>query len=137
MKILIDTNIVLDLFLDRKPFSHAAGIIFSATEKGYFISYLGATTVTTIHYLLSKALGAKDGKIVIEKVLRLFEIAPITRTVLTSALLLRFADYEDAVLHEAARHSGIQNIVTRDRKGFQNSSISIYTPDEFILGFSK
>lgn len=137
MKILLDTNVVLDHFLERKPFAHAAGLIFAATEQRRMETYVGATTVTTIHYLATKSLGSKQGKAVIEKLLRLFEVAPVNRTILASALLLKFNDFEDAVLHEAAIHSGAQAIVTRDRKGFENSSLSVYSADEFILAYSS
>ena len=133
MKILIDTNVILDHFLERKPFSHAATLIFAATEQGKLETYIGATTVTTVHYLVTKYLGKKDGTSVIERLLRLFEIAPITRTILASALMLKFGDFEDAVLYEAAIHSGVQFIVTRDRKGFEKATISVYSAVEFVL----
>ena len=88
--------------------------------------------MTTIHYLVTKALGIKAAHSAIEQLLRLFEVAPITRTVLVSAVLLKFTDFEDAVLHEAAIHAGVQAIITRDSKGFQKANIAIFTPDEFV-----
>jgi len=132
MKILIDTNIILDHLLERAPFKQSAARIFSETEKGRLTTYIGGTTVTTIHYLVTKALGIKAAHAAIEQLLRLFEVAPITRTVLVSAVLLKFVDYEDAVLHEAAVHAGIQAIVTRDTKGFQKANIAVYSSDEFV-----
>jgi predicted nucleic acid-binding protein len=137
MKILLDTNVVLDHFLEKKPFADAASFIFAETERGNIESYVGATTVTTIHYLVTKAFGKKSGKHVIESLLRLFEVAPVTRTTLSSALLLKFEDFEDAVLHEAAIHLGLEAIITRDPKGFKNSKISVYSSDEFILAYSS
>jgi predicted nucleic acid-binding protein len=136
MKILIDTNIVLDHLLDRKPFSQAAGIIFSETERGRFETLIGGTTVTTVHYLVTKALGKKPGYTSIEQLLRLFEVAAINRTVLASALLLKFSDFEDAVLHEAAIHAGANAIVTRDIKGFHKATIPVYSSAEFVAAFS-
>lgn len=135
MKILIDTNIVLDHLLDRKPFANAAEWIFAETERGELETYLGATTITTVHYFVTKAFGTKDGKSAIEKLLRLFEIAPINRTILTSALMLKFADFEDAVLHEAAIHVGAQAIITRDIKGFQKADIAVYSSEDFVVSF--
>ncbi len=133
MKILIDTNIVLDHLLDRSPFNDAAKWIFSETEKGNLSTFIGGTTITTVHYLVTKAIGSKESRIAIEQLLRLFEIAPITRTVLASALLLKFSDFEDAVLHEAAIHAGVQAIITRDMKGFQRANIAVYSADEFVI----
>ncbi len=133
MKVLIDTNIILDHLLARAPFNTAAAWIFSQTEKGKLATFIGATTVTTVHYLVTKALGSKASYDCMGKLLRLFEIAPITRTVLASALLLKFTDFEDAVLHEAAIHAGVTAIISRDLTGFRKATLPVYLPDAFML----
>lgn len=132
MSILFDTNIVLDVLLDRKPFVSDAALLFSYVESGKLTGYLSATTITTIHYLAYKVVGAAQAKTDIRKLLKLFEIAPINRMVLEDAVALNFSDYEDAVLHESARHIGAHAIVTRNGKDFQKASLSIYTPTELI-----
>lgn len=133
MKILLDTNIVLDHLLERKSFCSAAAKIFSETERGRLTSFISGTTVTTVHYLVTKALGVRKSHSAINELLTLFEVAPITRTVLTSALLLNFSDYEDAVVHEAAVHVGVQAIVTRDVKDFRLASVAVYSSNEFVM----
>ena len=130
--ILFDTNIVLDLLLDRKPFAKDAALLFSQVETGRLSGCICATTVTTIHYLATKVLGASQAQKHIHKMLSLFEIAPVNRPVLESALSLKFKDFEDAVIHEAARHVAAQAIVTRDIQGFKQSKIPVYTPGEFL-----
>ena len=136
MKILIDTNIVLDHLLDRPHFNTSAAWIFSATERGELTTLIGATTVTTVHYLVTKAAGAKAGKQSIGLILQLFEVAPVNRMVLASALDLGFDDFEDAVLHEAALHAGVEALITRDMKGFARSVLPVYAPDKFILSLA-
>ena len=133
MKILLDTNIVLDHLLERKSFCLAATRIFSETERGRLTSFISGTTVTTVHYIVTKALGVKGSHSAIKELLTLFEVAPITRAVLTSALLLNFSDYEDAVVHEAAVHAGVQAIITRDIKDFRHASVAVYSSDEFVM----
>jgi hypothetical protein len=64
--------------------------------------------------------------------LRLFEVAPVSRTVLDSALALGFYDFEDAVLHEAGRLAGTRAIVTRDPSGFSAATLRVYSPDVLI-----
>lgn len=135
MKVLLDTNIILDHLLERKPFHTSAEWLFSQTEKGLLESFIGATTVTTVHYLISKALGQKTARTSIERLIRLFDVAPISRTVLSSALMLKFEDFEDAVLHEAAVHAGADAIVTRNVKDFKHATIKVYSSDEFFLAF--
>jgi predicted nucleic acid-binding protein len=127
--VLFDTNVVLDVLLDRDPFAGDAANLFACAERGELDAFLCATTITTIHYLASKALGADQARILVKKLLSLFEIAPVNRSVLESAEDLDFTDFEDAVLHEAARHAGVQAIVTRDPKGFAQASLAVHTPD--------
>ncbi|MDX1253606.1 MAG: PIN domain-containing protein [Gammaproteobacteria bacterium] len=129
MRVIFDTNVVLDVLLDREPFAGDAAHLFASVEREELDACLCATTITTIHYLASKALGSDQARILVKKLLSLFEIAPVNRPVLESAEELGFTDFEDAVLHEAARHVGVQAIVTRDPKGFAQAALPIYTPD--------
>ena len=130
MKILLDTNIVLDVLMDRMPFADAATELFSKVEDGTIIGYLCATTITTVYYLAAKAVGAPRAQEEIKKLLSLFEVAPVNRPVLESALVADFTDFEDAVIHEAACHVGAEAIVTRNQKGFKKSRISVYSSEE-------
>ncbi len=136
MRVLLDTNVVLDLLLDREPWSKTAAKLFSRVESGILDGYLGATTVTTIYYLAAKAVGAKTARQEIRKLLALCAVAPVNRPVLEAAFELDFADFEDSVLHEAARQVGAEAVVTRDPKGFKKATLSVLTPDE-CLGILK
>lgn len=130
MKILLDTNIVLDLLMDRMPYSDAAADLFSRVEDGTIIGYLCATTITTVFYLASRAVGAARAQEEIRKLLGLFEVAHVNRHVLESAINVDFDDFEDAVIHESACHVGVDAIVTRNQKDFTKSRISVYTSEE-------
>lgn len=132
MKILLDTNVVLDLLMDRMPFADAAVAIFSKVEDGTIIGYLCGTTITTVHYLAAKAVGAPRAQEEIKKLLSLFEVAPVNRPVLESALVADFNDFEDAVIHEAACHVGADAIVTRNGKDFKKSRIPVYSSEEIV-----
>lgn len=130
MKILLDTNIVLDLLMDRMPFADAATELFSKVEDGTIIGYLCGTTITTVYYLAAIAVGAPRAQEEIKKLLSLFEVATVNRPVLESALVADFSDFEDAVIHEAACHVGAEAIVTRNQKDFKKSRISVYSSEE-------
>jgi predicted nucleic acid-binding protein len=132
LRILFDTNVVLDLLLDRAPFAEASEQILSRVETGELSGYLCATTVTTIYYLAAKSLGAKGALAEIRKLLSLFEIAPVNRPVLESALASDFSDFEDAVIHEAARQIGSEAIVTRNKPDFLHAEIPAHSPEEMI-----
>jgi len=130
LRVLFDTNVVLDVMLDREPFAAASAAVLSRAEAGELIGCICATTVTTIHYLATRAAGVERALGEVRKLLSLFEIAPVNRAVLETALELGFADYEDAVLHEAARQIGATAIVTRNPRHFKKAALSVYSPEE-------
>ncbi len=130
MKILFDTNIVIDVLMDRLPHSETASELFSKVEDGTIIGYLCGTTITTLFYLASKTIGSERAQEEIKKLLSLFEVAPVNRHVIESALEADFNDFEDAVIHEAACHIGADAIVTRNQKDFRKSRIPVYSSEE-------
>ncbi len=132
MKVLFDTNIILDVLLDRKPFSEHASCLMSRVERSEINGFLCATTVTTIHYLLSKYLDKEKAIDSINSIMALFEIAAVNRLVIENALKSKFSDFEDSVLHESARHAGAEYIITGNIKDFKKSKIPAYTATEFL-----
>ena len=135
MKVLLDTNVILDLLLDREPFSAAASLLLAKAERGEIAGFACATTITTIYYLAAKMLGAKIASSHVQSLLSLLSVAPVNKLVLENAVASKFRDFEDAVLHEAALLAGVQHIVTRNAADFKNSLIPIHEPEEFLHAF--
>ena len=123
---------VLDVLLDRKPFVRPAAKIFALTEKSQLESCLCATTLTTVDYLLSHALGKSQARLALRRLIELFEIAPVNRSVIEKALRSKINDFEDAVLEQAAHFIGAQAIISRDVKDFQKSVVKILDPVELL-----
>ena len=132
MKVLLDTNVILDQLLAREPHGVLAEQVMSLADAGRLEGLICSTTVTTIHYLASKAIGARPAAEHIRKLLMVFDVAFVDRDVLRNALDNGFADFEDAVIHEAALRSGAAAIVTRDAKGFARSELPVFSPVEFL-----
>lgn len=132
MRVLFDTNIVIDVYLLREPFLENAQLLFDAVDGGVLTGLLGATSVTTVFYLVRKKVGSAVAQEKIGELLTRFAVAPVGRAVIEDALALGFSDFEDAVLHEAARHARADALVTRNVGDFQRGSLSIYTPDELL-----
>jgi predicted nucleic acid-binding protein len=126
LKFLVDTNVVLDLMLDRMPFADDAALLFEQAEHGNISVVLCGTTITTIHHIAAKTIGARKAKRAIGRLLSLCEIAPVGRSVLEDALAAEFPDFEDAVLAAAARSAGADAIVSRNAKDFRKAGIPIY-----------
>ncbi len=85
MKVLFDTNVVLDVLLDRDPWAEAAVSLFAGVESGEFVGHLGATTLTTVYYIASRNAGAAAAERMTRDLLRLLEVAPVNRAVLEGA----------------------------------------------------
>ena len=132
MKILFDTNVILDVLLDREPFSNDAAFLMSLVEKSDVIGFMCATTVTTIYYLAAKALGHQTASRHIRTLLNLFEVAPVNRVVLEGAAASKFKDFEDAVIHASAIHAGAEYIVTRNSADFKESRLPVFSPENLI-----
>ena len=132
MKVLFDTNIVVDQLLAREPFVDNAERLLSLVDTGRIDGVICSTTVTTIHYLASKVVGAPAALEYVRKLLAIFDVACVDRDVLNSALDLGFSDFEDAVLHEAACKAGAVAIVTRNGKDFTRSALPVFDPAELL-----
>jgi predicted nucleic acid-binding protein len=129
---LIDTNVVLDVLLDRQPHVVASAAVWAATETGLARGFLASHAITTIHYLVRKELGLARAKRTISSILRVFDVATVDGAVLQEALQLSLPDFEDSVTAAAAQLAGCDFIVTRDPKGFRGSPIRPLTPEAFL-----
>ena len=132
MKVLLDTNVVLDVLLDRKPHVADSARIFRLVEEGKVSGLLCATTLTTLDVLLTQSLGRSDSRPVLARLLRLFDIAPVTRAVIEGALRRAMTDFEDAVLVHAARQAGADAVITRNPKDFAKATCPIFDPRQFL-----
>ncbi|MEX0893048.1 MAG: PIN domain-containing protein [Gemmatimonadota bacterium] len=132
MRILFDTNVVLDVLLDRTPHAEFAALLFAEVETRQLVGLLCGTTITTVHYIAQRTLGEAGARTQIERLLGLFEVASVTRPVLEGALSAGIKDFEDAVVHESARLAGSDGIVTRNTIDFKAASLKIYSPGELV-----
>jgi len=128
-RILLDTNVVLDVLLDRQPYVDASAAAWSAVETGVSEGMLAAHAVTTIHYLIRREMGNTRAAKTVSAMLRVFGVAAVDSTVIQEALQLPVSDFEDAVTAAAARLAGCECIVTRDPRGFRGSPVRSLTPE--------
>jgi len=136
-RILIDTNVVLDVLLDRQPYAEASAAVWRAVETGVTQGMLAAHAVTTIHYLVRKELGTPKAIRIITKILTVFDVAAVDGSVVQVALQLPFSDFEDAVTAAAACSAGCDFIVSRDPKGFRGSPVRTLTPEAAVALWVK
>ena len=98
MRVLVDTNIILDFLLEREPFLHDAEALFQKIAAGQIIGYATATTLTDVFYIARRhTQSIKRARQVIAITLSVMEICPVDRSVLELALASTTSDFEDAV----------------------------------------
>jgi predicted nucleic acid-binding protein len=132
-KILIDTDVILDFFFDRKPFSEFAATIISWSETKTIEGFITPVICSNVYYLLRQT--AKHEKVIekLTQLLTIVDVIQMDKQVIKSALTSEFNDFEDALQNFAAIQKGdIKVILTRNIKDFKKSKISIMTPENYI-----
>lgn len=132
-KVLIDTDVILDFFFDRKPFSDDAAKVLSLCESREIIGCITSVIISNVYYLLRQSATHEK---VIEKLTQLITITEVLSTdkeVILKALNSDFRDFEDAIQNYSAElHGQIDVIITRNIKDFKNSSLGIMTPGNYL-----
>ena len=138
MRVLIDTNVVLDLLQEREPFVENAARLFERIDAGEIEGFITATTITNIYYIVRKVAGrvvAQDAisalprHCAIAQILSDLNICSVDLNVLEQALALNFEDFEDAVQYACTIVHNLDAIVTRDLSGFVNAEIPVVLPE--------
>jgi predicted nucleic acid-binding protein len=131
-RVLLDTNVILDVFLEREPFVTDAAAIWQAVQDQIVQGYVTATTLTNIYYIAHKLKGLTIARVAVREILSVMRVCAVDDAVLRSALALPLADYEDAVQVACALASDLEAIVTRDSDGFVSSPVQSIAPEDFV-----
>ena len=132
MKVLMGQDVVLDLLLERRPFSAAAARLFSLVEEGVFAGVVGATTLAEVYDLAARRLGRAGADAIVRDLMTLFEVAAVGRVAFLEATGSAFADPGAALSHAAAQRAGVEAIVTRDPGTYAGASLAVYAPSELL-----
>lgn len=138
MKLLIDTNIVLDLLLAREPFLEDARNLAIGVINREFDGFLAASTITDLHYIMLKNLhNEQKTREALANILSIFPLIDTTAEDIQNALTNPMQDFEDAVLAESVRREGIKYILTRNEKDFISSPVPACSPGLFLQMFDN
>ncbi|WP_242202542.1 type II toxin-antitoxin system VapC family toxin [Aestuariivivens insulae] len=134
-KILIDTDVILDFFFDREPFSEYAAQVLNLCEAQKIIGFTTPVIISNVYYLLRK-IGKHE--IIVEKLKQLLSIVDIVevgKTSVLNALDSKFKDFEDALQnYSAIEHGEIKVILTRNIKDYKRSTLAVLTPETYLKG---
>jgi predicted nucleic acid-binding protein len=132
VRILLDTNVILDVALARQPFCQAAEKILDASDFRRIHLFITASSATDLYYVLRKEKGRDIGLKFLRRLLESVDACSVHEVTLVAALASDFFDFEDAVQNAAAIESRIETIVTRDKAGYRTSPLVVLSPDEFV-----
>ena len=138
MKVLFDTNVILDTLLHRVPFYEESSSVYNLVEQGKITGCVSSSAVTDIFYIAYRHL--KDtGKVyaMIDALAADFIIVPVLESTIKAALALRWKDFEDAVQFAAAQENGAQYIITRNMTGYETPAIPCMSPAAFIAALRR
>lgn len=132
MRILLDTNIVLDVLLKREPWVAEASAIWKANDDGRLVGYLMASALTDIFYVARRLAGLEVARAAVQTCLEAFEFCPVDRRALELAHLLPGTDFEDNLQMSCAEIAQLDAIVTRDPDDFKTSTVAVMTPAQSL-----
>ena len=133
MKLMIDTNIILDVLLKREGLYESSAQVMRLCNSGEHIGYITTNSVCDIFYITRKSISDKEQLYkIMENICGIFSLCDVTAQDVTLALSKRAADFEDCLLSECAKRSGCQYIITRNIKDFKNFDIKSITPENFL-----
>lgn len=131
--LFLDTNVIIDVLADRKPFSEAASRLFDHAERGDIRLFVSALSYSNIYYIIKKTCSHKQMLSLLRDLEAMTETLDVTKAVISKSLHSGFKDFEDAIqFHTAVASKKVAAIVTRNPKDFKNDAIAILTPGEAL-----
>ena len=131
--IFLDTNVLIDFFADRKPFSIDAAKLFDYSLKKKINIYISAVSYNNIYYIVRQSLAHAETIKMLTEISEWTNVIDLTKDIINKSLTSDFKDFEDANQYNCAKSiNKIDLIVTRDTKDYKVSSLPILTPKEAV-----
>lgn len=137
MRVLIDTNIIIDVALEREPFFEDSDRLLALAEEKAFDGYLSVISISDIFYIVRKDKGKYLTFEFLQYIISFCSIATVDETVIKNALASQPKDFEDAIQYQTALMAGLDGIVTRNPKDYAEASISVFTPTELLVAMGE
>lgn len=134
MKVLIDTNVIIDALTSREPWNESAEKIFIMAANHIIDMYITASSATDIYYLVRKYLhSTEQAKQIMKKLYSFVGILTVSEAECIDALASAISDYEDAVVERVSAKADIDYIITRNMKDYLQGMVKTILPNDFIL----
>jgi predicted nucleic acid-binding protein len=137
VKVLIDTNIIVDVALDRDPFFTDSEQVVRLVEQQQIEGYISASTFSDFYYIIRKAKGHNWTLQFLQRMATLCQVATVNQAVISMAVTANFRDFEDAIQYSTAVVNQLDAIVTRNPQDFPVTTPRIMTPEQLIQEFTN
>ena len=132
-RVLLDTDVILDVLFDRPQFVEPAAILWEAHEQGKIEGHISAITSVNVFYIARKLKDVETAKLAVTRLIGTFRICAVNQSILQQAMLLPLSDYEDAVQLATAITYQLDAIITRNLKDYQKSPRPVFSPADFLV----
>ena len=133
MRVLIDTNVILDVLLKRSPFYEAAIEVLKLSVREDIQEFVSASAITDTYYIAYKNM--RDKAVVrelLKKLLLIVSVAGVSEEEIQKALELGWKDFEDSVQYSVALLNEMNGLITRNVKDYSSSEIQVWEPNQFL-----
>jgi len=132
VRLLLDTNVLLDVIAARQPFYEAAARIWSLAEHDQIEAFVSAISFNNIYYIVRKSAGKDEADRALKAIRDLFTPVPLDAKLINRAMDAPIDDFEDAVQFHSASRENVDSLITRDPDGFPRTGVPVLSPQEFL-----
>lgn len=133
MNVFVDTNVLLDVVLERQPYVADALAIWDMVEEGRVRSSVSAISFNNADYLVRKISGMPRSRAIMGTMLVIFEVVPLDRTILEQSVRSSIVDFEDAIQYFSVLRVRATHLVTRNPGHFPKDELAVVSPGEFLM----
>jgi predicted nucleic acid-binding protein len=137
VRVLVDTNVLLDVLAKRVPFLASSAAVWALAETNQIEAVVCALTFSNLYYIARKSNGHGPAMDAVRAVARDFRIAPVDDQIIAQAVGSTMPDFEDAIQLFSGIRAGVSHIITRDSQGFSSGSLPTLSPAELVARVSR
>jgi predicted nucleic acid-binding protein len=131
--LFIDTDVIVDFLIDRKPYSREAAIIFTLIEQKKLKGYVSSLTFSNLYYVLRKVESHNKVISKLDSMSKMLTILKVDQKTIKDAIASGFPDFEDSIQYNCAiDYKKIEVLITRNTKDYRNSEIPVMTPADYL-----
>jgi predicted nucleic acid-binding protein len=132
IKALIDTNVILDIALNRDPFFESSSKIFEKIDDQILEGFITASSITDIYYIASKQKDKFHARKFLINLIQILDVIGVDKDIVIQALESEMSDFEDAIQVFSAKSYSIDLVITRNVADFALSDLPVMSPTDFL-----